>query len=215
MKSEANEMQRVPHSSLKLGMHTVMHRKEEGREERNSKAVFTSALCMQSSPVWHLPKCKGVFPSPSLWFGSAPWSRSSCTGNKETEPRQSLPFAPQVRPTRQPSGCLRDASVQLFSLLPETGDRGLRSNAEGPSTKAGSAAAPGLPEGKNWDYGHPFFCTSTALELGAPAPPPVRGHGTLWSRSSAGNFAIKHTENSNLCHVLNQNKEHFCHREVR
>lgn len=74
-----------------------MHRKEEGR---NSKAVFTSPLCMQSSSVWHLPKCKGVFPSPSLWFGSAPWSRSSCTGKKELEPYQSLPFVPQVRTTQ-------------------------------------------------------------------------------------------------------------------
>lgn len=80
-------------------MHTVMHKKEEGGEERNSKAVFTSPLCMQSSSVWHLPKCKGVFPSPSLWFGSAPWSRSSCTGNKETELHQSLLFSPQVRTT--------------------------------------------------------------------------------------------------------------------
>lgn len=32
----------------------------------------------------HLPRCSGVFPSPSRWLGSAPWSRSSCTGNRKT-----------------------------------------------------------------------------------------------------------------------------------
>lgn len=55
------------------------------------------------------------------------------------------------RSTWQPPGCLTGASVQLISFLPETGDEGLCSNAEGPSTKPGSATAPGLPEGKNWD----------------------------------------------------------------
>lgn len=150
-------MQRVPPRSLKLGIHIVMHRKEEGGEERNSKAVFISSLCMQSSPACHLPKCKGVFPSPSLWFGSAPWSRSSCTGNKETEPHQSFPFAPQVRltwarrSTQQPPGCLTAASVQLIIFLPLTGDRGLLSNTERPSTKPGSDTAPGLFKGKDQD----------------------------------------------------------------
>lgn len=111
-------MQRVPPRFLKLRMHTVMHRKEKGEEERSSKAAFTSPLCMQSSSVWHLPKCKGVFPSPSLWFGSAPWSRSSCTGNKETQPRQSHPFVPQVRPTQAtgPRGSHQAAlGMPLFS----------------------------------------------------------------------------------------------------
>lgn len=32
-----------------------------------------------------LPRCSGVFPSPSRWLGSAPWSRSSCTGNRKTQ----------------------------------------------------------------------------------------------------------------------------------
>lgn len=31
------------------------------------------------SDNWCLPKCKGVFPNPSRWFGSAPWSKSNCT----------------------------------------------------------------------------------------------------------------------------------------
>lgn len=116
MRSEANEMQRVPPRSLRLGIHTVMHRKEEHEEERNSKVVFTSSLCMQSSSMGHLPKCKGVFPRPSLWFGSAPWSRSSCTGNKETEPHQSLPFAPQVRST-QAAGTQSSHQAALQVLL--------------------------------------------------------------------------------------------------
>lgn len=105
MRSESNEVQRVPPKSLNLGMHSVRHRQGEGAEERNSKEVLTSPLCMQSSSVWHLPKCKGVLPSPSLWFGSAPWSRSSWTRNKETEPHQSLPFAPQVRLTWATGPC--------------------------------------------------------------------------------------------------------------
>lgn len=33
----------------------------------------------------HLPRCSGVFPSPSRWLGSAPWSSSSCTGNGKTQ----------------------------------------------------------------------------------------------------------------------------------
>lgn len=115
IRSEANKMQRVPPKSLKLRMHIVVHRKEAGGDGRNSKAVFTSPLCRQSSSVWHLPKCKGVFPSPSLWFGSAPWSRSSCTENKETEPSQSLPFAPRVRPT-QATG-LRGSHQAALGLL--------------------------------------------------------------------------------------------------
>ena len=31
----------------------------------------------------HSPRCSGVFPSPSRWLGSAPWSRSSCTGKRK------------------------------------------------------------------------------------------------------------------------------------
>lgn len=105
MRIEANEAQRVSPRSLNLRMHSVKHRQEEGGEERNSNEVLTSLLSMQSSSVWHLPKCKGVLPSPSLWFGSAPWSRSSWTRIKEKEPHQSLPFAPQVRPTWATGPC--------------------------------------------------------------------------------------------------------------
>lgn len=142
-------MQRVPPRSLQLGKHTVMHRKEEGAGERNSKAVFTSPLCTQSSSVWHLPKCKGVFPSPSLWFGSAPWSRSSCTGNKETEPHQSLPFAPQARPTwaAGPRGSQQAAlRVLLFSSSSSSQRQGTEVCAATRKDPAQSQAVP-LPLG--------------------------------------------------------------------
>lgn len=110
---------RVPPRCLNLEMHSVRHRQQEGGEERNSKEVLTSLLCMQRSSVWHLPKCKGVLPSPSLWFGSAPWSRSNWTRNKETKTRQSLPSGPQVRPT---GACgSHQASVQLISFLTRQG----------------------------------------------------------------------------------------------
>lgn len=149
MTSEANEMQKVSPRSLKLRMHAVVHRKEEGGEERNSKVVFTSPLCMQSSSVWHLPKCKGVFPSPSLWFGSAPWSRSSCTVNKETEPHQSLPFAPQVRPTwaTGPRGSHQAAlGMLLFSSSASSQRQGTEACAAMQKDPAQSQAVP-LPLG--------------------------------------------------------------------
>lgn len=46
-------------------------------------------VCAAEKVSWwlfrHLPRCSGVFPSPSLWLGSAPWSRRSCTGDGKTQ----------------------------------------------------------------------------------------------------------------------------------
>lgn len=33
----------------------------------------------------HSPRCRGVFPSPSRWLGSAPWSKSSCTRDRKPQ----------------------------------------------------------------------------------------------------------------------------------
>lgn len=194
MKSEANEMQTVPPRSLKLGMHTVRHRQEEGGEERNSKAMFTSPLCMQSSSGWHLPKCKGVFPSPSLWFGSAPWSRSSCTGKKETEPHQSLPFAPQVRPTwaAGPRGSHQAAlGMLLFSSSSSSQNQGMEVCAAMQKDPAQSQAVP-LP------LGFLRGRTGTKNTLLHQYSPRARSHCSPFSR---GTWQILEPEFSwQLCH---------------
>ena len=84
----------------------------------------------------HLPRCSGVFPSPSRWLGSAPWSRSSCTGNRKA-PEEPLGastgsiLAPTptrntesqytalcgFTPLRTREVCLQDAEHQELRLL--------------------------------------------------------------------------------------------------
>lgn len=50
---------------------------------QRTASVLQRRVCWQR--LRHSPRCSGVFPSPSRWLGSAPWSRSSCTGNRKTQ----------------------------------------------------------------------------------------------------------------------------------
>lgn len=84
----------------------------------------------------HLPRCSGVFPSPSRWLGSAPWSRSSCTGNRKapeeplgastgrilapTPPRNTESQYPALRsftPLLTRETCMQDAERHELRLL--------------------------------------------------------------------------------------------------
>lgn len=197
-------MQRVPPRSLNLGKHSVRHRQDEGREERNSKEVLTSLLCMQSSSAWHLPKCKGVLPSPSLWFGSAPWSRSSWTRKKKKEPHKSIPFAPQVHvaANRLPHGYFCSA----HQLPYWDRDRSLHRNAERLSTKPGKC---------HWSWAP--WCEELGRRTHLPLhqySPRSTGSCSPFSRQTwqaLGPELATLTEKEQkraTSQVLNQNKEH-------
>lgn len=190
-------------------MHTVMQRKKE--VERKRTGAFTSPLCMQSSSSWHLPKCKGVFPSPSLWFGSAPWSRSSCTANKEKRHISLSPFAPQVRPmwaTAADGSHKAALRLLLFSSLASAQTQEARVCVGVQQDPVQSQAVP-LPLGilrGNMKLRTPFLLHQYRPGAGNSCLPFSRDKPG--SKGPPGNFATEHPENSNLCHVLNQNKEH-------
>lgn len=96
-----------------------------------------------------------------------------------------IPFAPQVRPTGpcgSHHGCFMGVSVQHISFLTEIGT-GICTEMQDSAQSQASATAPGLPDAKNWEEGDTRLCTSTALELGGPAPPSAGRHGKPWGQS--------------------------------